>query len=134
MQSTRRDRSALPSWAQDGGTGQSAFLRRQASQQNSQREKQERVAREQNQSDKQQFAALNKRGWQVGDVYSPRDLGAHQMRRAMKGNKKNRDVIDELGVDPLDMYKVRSVWASSMLFGSGSVGLGWPCSDGWVGS
>ncbi|KAM0502665.1 hypothetical protein ACHAP8_003495 [Fusarium lateritium] len=45
------------------------------------------------------------RRWQAGDVYSPHDLSPIEMQKWRKKSVKNNDVIDALGINPLDMYK-----------------------------
>jgi small subunit ribosomal protein S18 len=47
------------------------------------------------------------RRWQAGDVYSPHDLSPIEMQKWRKRSVRNSDVIDALGIKPLDMYKVR---------------------------
>lgn len=46
------------------------------------------------------------RRWQVGDVYSPHDLSPVEMDKWRRKNARQGDVIDALGLKPLDMYKV----------------------------
>ncbi|KAF7543574.1 hypothetical protein G7046_g9972 [Stylonectria norvegica] len=45
------------------------------------------------------------RRWQAGDVYSPHDLSPVEMQKWRKRSLRNDDVIDSLGIRPLDMYK-----------------------------
>lgn len=47
------------------------------------------------------------RRWQAGDVYSPRDMspGEHEAWR-VGGNRAHYDIVDTLGLRPLDLYKV----------------------------
>lgn len=47
------------------------------------------------------------RRWEVGDVYSPHDLSPVEMQKWRKRSVRNVDVVDALGISPLDMYKVR---------------------------
>lgn len=49
------------------------------------------------------------RRWKVGDVYAPHDLSGVEMAKWRKPRRKGRggrDVLDLLGVKPLDEYKV----------------------------
>jgi small subunit ribosomal protein S18 len=45
------------------------------------------------------------RRWQGGDVYSPHDLSHAEMKKWRYRSKRNVDVVDALGIRPLDMYK-----------------------------
>ncbi|KAI5467180.1 ribosomal protein S18 [Mariannaea sp. PMI_226] len=45
------------------------------------------------------------RRWQAGDVYSPHDLSPIEMQKWRKRSLRNNDVVDALGINPLDMYK-----------------------------
>jgi hypothetical protein len=47
------------------------------------------------------------RRWKVGDVYAPRDLSPAEMMKWRKGRAPNKDVVDMLGFNPLDNYRVR---------------------------
>ena len=51
--------------------------------------------------------AFMPRPWQVGDVYAPHDLSAAEMRKWGRFRQQDRDIVDRLGVDPKDFYKVR---------------------------
>jgi hypothetical protein len=51
------------------------------------------------------------RKWRIGDTYAPHDLHPHQMAKHRTGNKPPRkDVVDELDINPLDLYKVCPPW------------------------
>ncbi|KAM5352566.1 hypothetical protein ACJ41O_005288 [Fusarium nematophilum] len=45
------------------------------------------------------------RRWEAGDVYSPHDLSPVEMQKWRKRSPRKNDVIDALGINPLDMYK-----------------------------
>ncbi|KAH7149253.1 ribosomal protein S18 [Dactylonectria estremocensis] len=45
------------------------------------------------------------RRWQAGDVYSPHDLSPVEMSKWRKRSPPKIDVIDALGINPVDMYK-----------------------------
>jgi hypothetical protein len=46
------------------------------------------------------------RVWRVGDVYSPRDLGPSEMAKWRKSKPARGDVLDQLGINPLESWKV----------------------------
>ncbi|KAJ4155235.1 hypothetical protein LMH87_000491 [Akanthomyces muscarius] len=45
------------------------------------------------------------RRWVPGDVYSPHDLSPREMDKWRRRNQRQVDVVDILGLRPLDMYK-----------------------------
>ncbi|KAG5938262.1 hypothetical protein E4U53_008035 [Claviceps sorghi] len=45
------------------------------------------------------------RRWTAGDVYSPHDLSHVEMKKWRKRSLRKNDVVDALGIRPLDMYK-----------------------------
>lgn len=49
------------------------------------------------------------RRWRIGDVYSPRDLGPAEMSKWRTARPPKKDIIDMLGFNPLDNYKVCNV-------------------------
>ncbi|KAB5554898.1 ribosomal protein S18 [Coniochaeta sp. 2T2.1] len=55
------------------------------------------------------YARQLPRHWKTGDVYAPHDLSPAEMRKWKKGTPPKRDVMDLLGVNPLDLYKNFSV-------------------------
>jgi small subunit ribosomal protein S18 len=61
-----------------------------------------------NQKMSNDFLKQMPRRWEAGDVYSPHDLSPVEMQKWRKKTVRNNDVIDALGISPLDMYKVRS--------------------------
>jgi small subunit ribosomal protein S18 len=44
------------------------------------------------------------RSWAAGDVYSPRDLSPYQMGKFRTRARRTGDVIDALGINPVDHY------------------------------
>lgn len=52
------------------------------------------------------------RRWQAGDVYSPHDLSPNEMNKWRRRSLRDEDVVDALGINPLDMYKVRAFYFS----------------------
>ncbi|KOS23073.1 37S ribosomal protein RSM18 [Escovopsis weberi] len=45
------------------------------------------------------------RRWDAGDVYSPHDMSPVEMQKWRKRSPRRADVVDALGLRPLDMYK-----------------------------
>ncbi|ETS81619.1 hypothetical protein PFICI_06621 [Pestalotiopsis fici W106-1] len=45
------------------------------------------------------------RRWKLGDVYAPRDLSSAEMSKWGKISNVERDLVDLLGLKPLDMYR-----------------------------
>ncbi|KAF4445725.1 37S ribosomal protein RSM18, mitochondrial [Fusarium austroafricanum] len=58
-----------------------------------------------NQKMSNDFLKQMPRRWEAGDVYSPHDLSPVEMQKWRKRTVRNNDVIDALGISPLDMYK-----------------------------
>ncbi|KAJ4267727.1 hypothetical protein NW762_003842 [Fusarium torreyae] len=58
-----------------------------------------------NQKMSNDFLKQMPRRWEAGDVYSPHDLSPVEMQKWRKRSVRNNDVIDALGISPLDMYK-----------------------------
>ena len=46
------------------------------------------------------------RKWKAGDVYAPHDLSSIEMDKWRKRRPRERDVFDQLGINPLHEYKV----------------------------
>lgn len=63
------------------------------------------------------YARQMTRHWRTGDVYAPHDLSAAEMRKWRKKQPPKKDVMDVLGVNPLDMYKVCSTWGEKDRYG-----------------
>lgn len=58
------------------------------------------------------------RRWKVGDVYAPHDLTGVEMAKWKKLRRKGArgvkwDVVDQLGINPVDHYKVRYSFLSA---------------------
>lgn len=47
------------------------------------------------------------RRWAVGEVYAPHDLAPEEIKRYRRTTGRSFDVLDVLGIKPLDMYSVR---------------------------
>ncbi|CAG7560067.1 unnamed protein product [Fusarium equiseti] len=58
-----------------------------------------------NQKMSNDFLKQMPRRWEAGDVYSPHDLSPVEMQKWRKRSVRNNDVVDALGISPLDMYK-----------------------------
>lgn len=48
------------------------------------------------------------RRFETGDVYAPHDLSPVEMRKWRKWTTESRDLVDLLGLSPVDMYRVSS--------------------------
>ncbi|KAI8633794.1 ribosomal protein S18 [Xylariaceae sp. FL1651] len=44
------------------------------------------------------------RRWRAGDVYAPHDLSPSEMAKWRRNTRRQKDVVDLLGLRPLDMY------------------------------
>jgi len=53
-----------------------------------------------------QYVRQISRRWQRGDVYAPRDLSAVEQRRWRKLIPTEVDMVDALGFNPVDNYRV----------------------------
>ncbi|ODA80654.1 hypothetical protein RJ55_03613 [Drechmeria coniospora] len=58
-----------------------------------------------NQKNSNDYLKQMPRRWTAGDVYSPHDLSPVEMQKWRRRSKRNNDVVDALGIRPLDMYK-----------------------------
>lgn len=47
------------------------------------------------------------RHWNDGDVYAPHDLSEVEMMKWKEPKKPTKDILDMIGLNPLDHYKVR---------------------------
>lgn len=55
---------------------------------------------------REELARFASRRWKAGDVYSPHDLSPDEMLKWSEPQKPTKDIIDILGINPLDHYKV----------------------------
>ncbi len=46
------------------------------------------------------------RRWRPGDVYAPHDLSPSEMGKWRRNRARKQDLVDMLGLRPLDMYRV----------------------------
>lgn len=51
------------------------------------------------------YLRQSSRKWQTGDVYSPHDLSPSEMSKFRQASSRKRDLVDLLGLKPLDMYR-----------------------------
>lgn len=71
----------------------------------------------------QQYMAHMPRRWEEGDVFSPRDLGSAEARKWRKKAQKTADVIDLLGINPVDHYSVGAPFAPGSLVLGAKIGF-----------
>lgn len=59
------------------------------------------------------LARQSTRNWKPGDIYAPHDLSPQEMRKWKAPKQPTKDIIDMLGLNPLDHYRVRRyhLWA-----------------------
>lgn len=55
---------------------------------------------------RQELAHYMPRKWNTGDVYGPHDLSPAEQNKWGKPQRPTQDIIDILGINPLDHYKV----------------------------
>jgi small subunit ribosomal protein S18 len=49
------------------------------------------------------------REWKAGDIYSPHDLSPAEMKKWGKRKSPSRDAFDALNLNPMNLYKVRTL-------------------------
>ncbi|KAI1468138.1 ribosomal protein S18 [Daldinia caldariorum] len=54
------------------------------------------------------------RRWRAGDVYAPHDMSPSEMNKLRRTQARKRDLVDVLGLSPLDMYRNFSVISEFM--------------------
>ncbi|KAL7909018.1 ribosomal protein S18 [Trichoderma velutinum] len=69
------------------------------------RNKQANIELLRNQKNSNDYLRQMPRRWDAGDVYSPHDMSPVEMQKWRKRSPRGGDVIDALGIRPLDMYK-----------------------------
>ncbi|KAI1389991.1 ribosomal protein S18 [Hypoxylon trugodes] len=72
----------------------------------------EEELRQKNESD--DYSRQLSRRWKAGDVYAPHDLSPSEMRKWRKSQMQKKDLVDMLGLKPLDMYRNFSVISEFM--------------------
>ncbi|EHK25566.1 uncharacterized protein TRIVIDRAFT_32579 [Trichoderma virens Gv29-8] len=73
--------------------------------QHAMRTKQASIELLRNQKNSNDYLKQMPRRWDAGDVYSPHDMSPVEMQKWRKRSPRSGDVIDALGIRPLDMYK-----------------------------
>ncbi|KAI0885453.1 ribosomal protein S18 [Annulohypoxylon maeteangense] len=63
--------------------------------------------KQRNQND--EYSRQMTRRWRSGDVYSPHDLSPAEMGKWRRNQSRKKDLVDMLGLNPLDMYRNFSV-------------------------
>lgn len=56
------------------------------------------------------FARQMTRRWRPGDVYAPHDLSPSEMGKWRRNRARQQDLVDILGLKPLDMYRVSFIF------------------------
>ncbi|EGR45507.1 uncharacterized protein TRIREDRAFT_81140 [Trichoderma reesei QM6a] len=69
------------------------------------RNKQAQLEQLRNQKNSADYLRQMPRRWEAGDVYSPHDMSPVEMQKWRKRSPRKADVVDALGIRPLDMYK-----------------------------
>lgn len=66
---------------------------------------------------RENLARQSTRNWKPGDIYAPHDLSPQEMVKWKQPKQPSKDIIDMLGLNPLDHYRVcRSpVWVSRLV-------------------
>lgn len=67
-------------------------------------------------TNRENLARQSTRNWKPGDIYAPHDLSPQEMVKWKQPKQPTKDIIDMLGLNPLDHYRVcRSpVWVSRL--------------------
>ncbi|CAJ2502287.1 Uu.00g096810.m01.CDS01 [Anthostomella pinea] len=60
------------------------------------------------------YARQMTRRWRVGDVYAPHDISPSEMGKWRRNQARKQDLVDMLGLSPLDMYRNFSVISEFM--------------------
>lgn len=103
--STGASDSGRPS-SQRGDAASRLLGRYKGHAENALRAKQAQLELLRNQKNSNDYLKQMPRRWAAGDVYSPHDLSPVEMQKWRRRSKRTNDVVDALGIRPLDMYKV----------------------------
>ncbi|KAI1211613.1 ribosomal protein S18 [Annulohypoxylon truncatum] len=68
--------------------------------------------KQRNQND--EYARQMTRRWKAGDVYAPHDISPVEMGKWRRNQSRKKDLVDMLGLSPLDMYRNFSVISEFM--------------------
>ncbi|KAG8168437.1 hypothetical protein KVR01_001186 [Diaporthe batatas] len=60
------------------------------------------------------LARQSTRNWKPGDIYAPHDLSPQEMRKWKAPKQPSKDIIDMLGLNPLDHYRNFSIMSEFM--------------------
>jgi hypothetical protein len=83
----------------------------------SQQKREERTRRDEQRRTSEEYLQQMPRLWRGGDVLAPHDLSGSEMRKWRRRPTRTGDVIDLLGINPLDHYSVSCFcqWFQSLL-------------------
>ncbi|KAM0250729.1 hypothetical protein ACHAQJ_008484 [Trichoderma viride] len=84
------------------------------------RNKQANLEMMRNQKNSNDYLKQMPRRWEAGDVYSPHDMSPVEMQKWRKRSPRGGDVIDALGIRPLDMYKEFTSTSGQITHSSGT--------------
>ncbi|KAF5022400.1 hypothetical protein F66182_5540 [Fusarium sp. NRRL 66182] len=99
------NKGRVPAYGQRGDAASRLLDRARSKSNDYVREKTMQMDILKNQKMSNDFLKQMPRRWEAGDVYSPHDLSPIEMQKWRKRSVRNNDVIDTLGIRPLDMYK-----------------------------
>lgn len=104
--SSRTSRSGPQSAHKPSEAAADLMTRYKKAGQTSLRNKQAHLDIMRNQKNSNDYLKQMPRRWDAGDVYSPHDMSPVEMQKWRKRSPRGGDVVDALGIRPLDMYKV----------------------------
>lgn len=58
-------------------------------------------------TNRENLARQSTRNWKPGDIYAPHDLSPQEMVKWKQPKQPTKDIVDMLGLNPLDHYRVR---------------------------
>ncbi|PTB40929.1 uncharacterized protein TrAFT101_006078 [Trichoderma asperellum] len=103
--SSRTSRSGPQSAHKPSEAAADLMTRYKKAGQTSLRNKQAHLDIMRNQKNSNDYLKQMPRRWDAGDVYSPHDMSPVEMQKWRKRSPRGGDVVDALGIRPLDMYK-----------------------------
>lgn len=111
--STSRTSTASPSRPSDragraaGAAALSRLIQERGAYKGIARNEQELLAKSKELAARNEIARQMTRKWNDGDVYAPHDLSEVEMMKWREPKRPTKDIIDMVGLNPLDHYKVR---------------------------
>lgn len=60
--------------------------------------------------EREEYTRQLTRKWKAGDVYAPHDLSRQEMTKWKQPRQPTKDILDMVGLSPLDEYKVRGLF------------------------